>query len=130
MTDTISDVELLKHIVFYCSEIESALRAFDFNPEKFFDKKNQRDFDACAFYIGQIGEHANKLTNELKAKHATVPWRPIIGLRNRIFHDYFSVNKKMLFDAMKNDVPELKEQCRQFLSELEPNEGNGGDCDD
>lgn len=120
MTAMLSDGERINEIAFYCNAIERALKDCCKAEGKCIDFKETRDFDACAFYIGLIGEHVNKLTNEFKANIASVPWRSIIGLRNRIFHDYMSVNKSRLLEVMQKSVPELNDRCRTILSELDP----------
>ncbi|MBR1580271.1 MAG: DUF86 domain-containing protein [Selenomonadaceae bacterium] len=119
MTDTLNDKDMLKWIVFYCDAIENALMAFDDDYDRFDIQEHRTVFDACAFYVGQIGEHVNKLTKEFKAVHTNVPWRQIIGLRNRIFHDYASVKKKSLWTIMRKEVPELNARCRSLRAELE-----------
>ena len=102
--------------------IKSCFMVDDFNSDyaKFTDLKYERDCDACAFYVGQIGEHVNKLTPEFKAAHSEIIWHEIVGLRNRIVHDYRSVIKARLWSIMLNDIPELNEQCRSILFELNP----------
>ena len=44
----------------------------------------------------------------------------IVGLRNRIVHDFKSVRKTTLWTIMVKDIPELNAQCRKFLRELDP----------
>ena len=40
-------------------------------------------------------------------KHS--PWNAIYGLRNRIVHDYGSVDLNVVFSTLKNDIPDLLE---------------------
>ncbi len=64
--------------------------------------------DSMMFRLVQISENAGRLTPEFKEKHSSVPWGDISGLRNRIVHDYGSVNMGIVFDTLKDDIPYLK----------------------
>ena len=44
--------------------------------------------EACVFNLLQIGELANHLSPEFTADKPSIPWRQMIGLRNRFVHDY------------------------------------------
>ena len=36
-----------------------------------------------------LGEAASQISDETKEHHATLPWREMIGMRNRLIHAYF-----------------------------------------
>ncbi|MCR4673363.1 MAG: DUF86 domain-containing protein [Lachnospiraceae bacterium] len=63
--------------------------------------------DSMLFRLIQISENTKRLSEEYKANHKTIPWTAIYGLRNRIVHDYGSVDLTIVFDTLKNDIPEL-----------------------
>ena len=44
--------------------------------------------DATAYRLIAIGESSRDLGDDLKARHPTVPWRQIIGMRNILAHEY------------------------------------------
>ena len=44
--------------------------------------------------------------------HNTIPWREVYGLRNRIVHDYGNVDLNIVFETLKNDIPELLEMIK------------------
>jgi uncharacterized protein with HEPN domain len=52
--------------------------------------------DACVFNLSQLGELANRVTEDFAEKHHEIPWRQVYGLRNRIVHDYEGVNLKLV----------------------------------
>jgi len=64
--------------------------------------------DSMMFRLVQISENSSRLTPEFKEKHSSVPWGDISGLRNRIVHDYGSVNMNIVYDTLKEDIPFLK----------------------
>jgi uncharacterized protein with HEPN domain len=56
-----------------------------------------------------IGEAANRLTPEFRARHPEVPWRNIVAFRNIIVHAYFSIDWDIAWSAAMERVPELVE---------------------
>lgn len=67
-----------------------------------------------------IGEAATRLTPELKAAHADIPWKPVIGFRNIAVHAYFTIDWERLWDTAMIDVPALVPlvtQIQQGLAE-------------
>ena len=71
--------------------------------------KNEILQDSMLFRMIQISENAKKLTEEYKTEHAGIPWKAIYGLRNRIVHDYGNVDLKVVYETLKNDIPDLLE---------------------
>ena len=69
--------------------------------------KNEVLLDSMLFRMIQLSENAKKLSDEYKMKNSNVPWNAIYGLRNRIVHDYGNVDLNVVFETLKNDVPEL-----------------------
>lgn len=55
-----------------------------------------------------IGEAANRLSDEVHEKYPQIPWRKIIGIRNVIAHEYNIIDHDRIFSIIINDLPELK----------------------
>ena len=64
-----------------------------------------------------IGEAANMLTQEFQQLHQETPWKMVKGMRNYIVHEYFQVDDIVVWDVVKNNIPELREQVTRYLSE-------------
>ena len=71
--------------------------------------KNDILLDSMLFRMIQISENVRKLSDEYKAERKIIPWNAIYGLRNRIVHDYGNVDLHVVFETLKNDIPELLE---------------------
>ena len=69
--------------------------------------ENEVLLDSMLFRMIQLSENTKKLSDEYKMKNSNVPWNAIYGLRNRIVHDYGNVDLNVVFETLKNDVPEL-----------------------
>ena len=39
-----------------------------------------------------IGEAAKRLSNEIREKYTDIPWKDIVGMRNKFIHNYFGVD--------------------------------------
>jgi uncharacterized protein with HEPN domain len=54
--------------------------------------KDDKTIDSVVRNLEIIGEAANRLPENFRAQRSEIEWRKIIGLRNRIVHDYFNVD--------------------------------------
>lgn len=54
-----------------------------------------------------MGEAANRISDSTKEAYAEIPWSQVIGMRNRLVHEYFRINLNAVWDTIKNDLPEL-----------------------
>lgn len=62
-----------------------------------------------------IGEAAKRVSESTREEHPQVPWRLIIGMRNRVIHGYDEVDLDVLWDAIQLDLPPLIEQLEDVL---------------
>ena len=72
-------------------------------------KNNEVLMDSMLFRMIQISENAKKLSDGYKAKKSDIPWNALSGLRNRIVHDYGNVDLHVVYETLKNDIPDLLE---------------------
>lgn len=68
---------------------------------------NEILLDSMLFRMIQISENAKKLSERYKNKYKFMPWNALYGLRNRIVHDYGNVDLNVVYDTLKEDIPEL-----------------------
>ena len=77
-------------------------------------EQNEVLLDSVMFRLIQISENADRLTDGFKAKHSSMPWRAIKGMRNRIVHEYGNVDLTVIYDTVKTDLPELLEKWKEI----------------
>ncbi len=63
-----------------------------------------------------IGEAARMISAEARAQHPEIAWQEIVGMRNRIIHEYFSVDLDILWNTVQYDIVILLDQLRQIVS--------------
>lgn len=62
-----------------------------------------------------IGEAVRALSTELTEKHSEVAWTKIVGMRNILVHNYFRIDAAIVWAALENDLPVLKQQINKIL---------------
>ena len=62
-----------------------------------------------------IGEAARRLSEETRLELSEIPWRQIIGMRNRLIHGYDDVDLAIVWDSVQNDLPPLIAQLEQVV---------------
>jgi uncharacterized protein with HEPN domain len=64
-----------------------------------------------------IGEAAGRLDETTRAQAPEVPWKEIIGFRNIAVHAYFSVDWRVVFVTVTDDLPLLKQSVAAQLAQ-------------
>lgn len=62
-----------------------------------------------------IGEAAARISSKFRKGHPDIPWRDMVGLRNRLIHEYFRVDYDSVWDAIQNDLPNLIRQIEPLI---------------
>jgi uncharacterized protein with HEPN domain len=74
--------------------------------------------DALLWNFTVLGEAANQVSTELKARHPAVPWGDASRTRNRIVHGYWSVDVDVLAATARDDLPAFLDGVRSVLDSL------------
>jgi uncharacterized protein with HEPN domain len=104
--------------------IERALSYTAEGKQAFF--ADPRTQDAVIRNLEVIGEAVKSLSESSKALHATVPWKRIAGMRDKMIHEYFGVNLQLVWDAVEQEVPRLKQEVEAILRESDEGHGSSG----
>ena len=64
---------------------------------------DEKSVDAVVRNLEIIGEAATRLPEDFKAQHREVEWSQIVGLRNRIIHDYFGIDLQIVWQVLQRD---------------------------
>ena len=96
-------------------EIEKFVEGFSF--EKF--QNDRKTVYAVIRAIEIIGEAIKNIPASVKSKHKEIPWRDAADMRNKLIHEYFGVNLKVVWRAVEKDVPELKKKMLELIKELD-----------
>ena len=84
---------------------------------EFEDFKNDRKtIDAVVRNFEVIGEASRNVPDNVRNKYQNVDWKGIIGLRNRIAHEYFGLSVTIIWSIVTQEIPRLKKQMKQILA--------------
>ena len=72
---------------------------------------------AVVHAIEMLGEAASKISEETRATHTGIPWRAIIGMRNRLIHAYFEINTAIVWQTVTQEIPALLPQLRALATD-------------
>ncbi|MFI5134776.1 MAG: DUF86 domain-containing protein [Chitinophagales bacterium] len=106
--------EILGHIldeIKILSELKKQLSEKQFYKDEFLKRTAVRCFEI-------IGEATKKLPIEFRKSNAQINWKEMAGMRDFLIHDYLEVNYKIVWDTMKEDIPELEKQIKNLKKKL------------
>jgi uncharacterized protein with HEPN domain len=62
-----------------------------------------------------IGEAAKKVAPDLRREQPQIPWREVVGMRDKLIHDYFGVNVAVVWRTATEDAPTIAAALRAIL---------------
>jgi uncharacterized protein with HEPN domain len=95
--------DALDDIVRYCGSDRDAF---------FTDRMRQ---DATLRKLEVIGQAVKNLSDRTKSLQPGIPWKQIAGLRDKVIHDYFSVNLEIVWAVVEKDLPKLRTAISKLL---------------
>ena len=105
--------EYLRHINDECLYIISVSK--DLKYEDFLEDETLKRAIVRSLEI--IGEATKKIPADVKVKWNTIQWKNMAGMRDRLIHDYMGVNYTIVWDVIKNKIPDMNKQISKFLTE-------------
>lgn len=80
-------------------------------------KQDEMVYDAVLRNLEIIGEAAKNVPDDIRQRFPFIEWRKISGFRDIAAHQYFSISDSILWDVIKNKIPELHTQIDRILCE-------------
>ena len=81
-----------------------------------FEKDKMRKL-AVERQLEVIGQAAGKISKETQDHLGNIPWKNIIGLRNKLAHDYGEILAERIWVIAKNSIQELLQELEK-ISEI------------
>ncbi len=78
--------------------------------------RDRRTVDAVLRNITVIGEAASRIPEAIQAASPVIPWADMRDMRNVVIHEYFGVNRQILWDTIQTDLPPLVPQLQALLN--------------
>ena len=105
----------IKHILNNINDIEKFSK--DVSEEKF--KKDSMRQKAIIKSLEIIGEATKNIPLEIKRKYPLIPWKDVVGMRDKLIHHYFGVDLITIWKVVKENLPDLKEKILKIKKDLE-----------
>lgn len=80
--------------------------------------KDDKTIDAEVRNFSVIGEAANRIDTEYQSQYSEISWSRIRGFRNRVVHEYFGMDNKIIWSSIKSDLPTLSLKIRAIIDRL------------
>lgn len=62
-----------------------------------------------------IGEAARRISVDTQTEISSIPWREMIGMRNRMIHNYDDIDLYIVWQTVQDDLPRLIEGLEPLL---------------
>ena len=98
---------LFEHMLKAISQIERYIKGLN---EKSF-KDDSKTVDAVIRQLAILGEAANGIPKNLVGD-SPIPWQMIVGMRNKLIHDYMGIDIKLVWDTASKQIKSLKKYVK------------------
>ena len=88
----------------------------------FVQGKTRADYDqdevlqlALLHLIQTVGEAARNISDEYQQQHPEIAWKPIMGIRHRIVHNYADIDDEVIWKTVTDDLPPLVQSLEKLV---------------
>jgi uncharacterized protein with HEPN domain len=72
--------------------------------------------DAVVRNLEIIGEATKNLSVNIRKSHSKVPWKELMGMRDKMIHHYFGINYEIVWTIAKEELAGLLPQIERILA--------------
>jgi uncharacterized protein with HEPN domain len=104
----------------YLEDILAAVReVIVFTQGMTFDEftADRKTVNAVIRSIEVMGEAAKKIPESFRRRYPEIPWRRMAAMRDKVIHEYFGVDLKILWLTAQADIPLLEPVLNHIVSE-------------
>lgn len=66
-----------------------------------------------------IGEAVKNIPDEVRVNYPNVPWKNIAGMRDKLVHEYWAIDEKVVWKVIQNNLPQLKRIIISIIEKLQ-----------
>ena len=103
--------------LFFEGILDSTEKIEEFVADMSFDEfvNDDKTSSAVMRKLEIIGEATKNLPGDIRRKYKGLPWREMARMRDKITHAYFGINYKIVWNVIKERLPENKPTIQQIL---------------
>ena len=106
--------DYLQDIIDSCSDVQEFIKGMSYS-DFIGDKKTK---SATIRAIEVIGEAVKNIPTAFRVKHPNIPWKQIAGMRDKLIHEYFGVDAKVLWKTATEDVPMIRVEFKKIVKDI------------
>ena len=106
--------------------LESSIKIRKYTDGLDFDSflADDKTVDAVVRNFEIIGEAANRIDPDFREQNPEIGWKRIRGFRNRIIHEYFGIDYKIVWSIIEDYLEELVEWIEKLIEDITPHSPN------
>lgn len=92
----------------------------------FVRKRTRKSLDTNRLLVSAIireleilGEAAGKISQTTKDKFPKLPWKQLVGMRNRLIHAYFDVDHDVVWKTVKDYLPNFCKELESIIASFD-----------
>jgi len=85
-------------------------------------ERDKKTLYAVLRAIEVIGEATKRIPDDIRRRYPQIPWRQMAGMRDKVIHDYLSVDVETVWITVKERIPQLRPLLERICDELEEEE--------
>lgn len=70
-----------------------------------------------------IGEAANNISSDCQLRYPEMPWKDMVGMRNRLVHAYFGINYDIVWKTVAESLPIVLRDVEEIIERESENWG-------
>ena len=78
---------------------------------------DEKTIDAVVRNFEVLGEAARHVPEDVQKNYPGIPWSKIRGMRHMLAHEYFGINKDIIWKTVVSDLVPLVPELRKALKE-------------
>jgi uncharacterized protein with HEPN domain len=81
--------------------------------------QDRKTVDAVLRNFKILGEAAKHVPERIRTRYPDVPWKAMAGMQDKLIHEYFGVRFDVIWETIKERLPELKRVITNVLEDME-----------
>lgn len=79
---------------------------------------DKKTINAVLRSLEVMGEAAKRIPEELREKYPDIPWKRMAGMRDKLIHEYSSVDLEIVWTVIKEELPPVKPLVEKVFQDL------------
>lgn len=95
--------DYINDLIEACEDILSFTKGMSYSD--FVD--DRKTVNAVIRCLEVLGEATKKLPKSFRDNYPNIPWKQMAGMRDKLIHEYFGIDKQMVWQAIEKHIPHI-----------------------